>query len=469
MRNYYYVVCWICLCCFSLRICSLADQVFNLRGGSGRWLVGGNFNDAMHNNGYPNNPTFYQKNATSGFHCHLNKFYGEPGYQPDGWKHGDSYGGYLIPVSPDSFFEVHNSWNGTYDVNMKLIRCGFCNGSFEPHQTSWIQIGVIYYNLPSGTNGVPPWVFDSPYVQNLQLQTDNPGVNGSTIIGGSFDVVPPAGQTSSDGYFNDYDWNTPPEWIPYYNPEPPASGGSNFVGSAWGSSQVALQLQNSSAIRSSNESIKNSASASASELSDIADDISVIKQNSWTAEWRDSLYNMLYNKNFNPTINVPAPNVNVAAPNVSVTVEPSDIDLSSVSEGLENIYLSMQSNLSESDFPAVSDYAQLQAEHDAEHDAEEALEAAKWEALFNAVDIVASEASSALSGLAYSVVGSWSGLGRSKPNFTFSVALPIFSWDFVVDFTPYENFILFFRAFAGLLMFVGFIFAVYKLLLKLGD
>ena len=453
----------------------LSQYAYNI-GTSGKWLYGDSFDSAMKSAGYPSRPTYYQPNASFGFHCFLNRFYGEDGYYPDGWKHADSKGGYLIPLSGNSFIEISNpsTWNGVYSTAMSVGKCGFCAGISG--STGWTSISIKYYGLPVGNRVIPSWVYDSPYIRDLEFITDDPGVNGSTIIGATFDVVPPVGQTLDDGYFNEYDFDNAPVWTSYDDPEIPESGGyTNPVSSAWTSDKVALQLQHSSSIRGSVDSIKNSSSSINSHFVNLGDNITAYVQT------QNNNWNWLKNQNFSPTVNVPPPQITVQSPvvNVSppqVTVLPPDVnvslegsDNSDLLQHLEGIKGALDSNLSESDFPSVQNPEQSQVDHDAQYESELNEKVEAWSGIYDSFDNFISSVSSGLSGLMGSFVGSWAGVGRERPAMTINFALSILDYSFTVDLSPYESAISFFRSFSAVMLIVGFLFLIYKLFLGVGD
>lgn len=478
-----------------------ADKIFNLSDGAtgSKWYRGSSFDSAMKGAGLPGYATYYEANAAKGFHCHLNVFYGGEGYYPDGWKHGDSLSGYLIPISGSSCFRVPSNWNGVYYDGMDLILCAWCyqiplpNGSM----TGWRTKSVRWYEYP--TNALPSWVFTNPYVQDLEIITDDPGVNGSTVIGGNFEVVPPLSAGGGDGgggdgggvggeggSFNNWDWDNEPVWtpdgsVPPDNPDNPddgeLSGYTNVLFSAWTPEKVSLQVGNSSAIRISNESIKNSNSSIDSRLVDLGDNISAYMQkqeDNW--DWLKDI-----DFNFSPQVNVPPPQVNVQPPQVNVappqvSVLPPEVnvnvdapDNSDFLQHLEVIKGSLESDLTDSDFPSIPSPEQSQGEHDADFEADLSDKISGWEIIADEFDRKISDFASGTSGLMSSFVGGWAGIGRELPSMTINVPLSIFDYSFVVDLSPYESIIGFFRAFSSVMMVVGFMFFVYKLLLGIGD
>ena len=445
-----------------------SQYAYNI-GTSGKWIYGDSFDSAMKSAGYPSRPTYYQANASFGFHCFLNRFYGEDGYYPDGWKHADSKGGYLIPLSGNCFIEINNpsTWNGVYSTAMVVGKCGFCAGLSG--STGWTTISIKYYGLPVGNGVIPPWVYDSPYVENLDFVTDDPGVNGSTIIGATFDVVPPAGQTSDDGYFNEYDFDTAPVWISYNDPpdpEIPEPGYTNPVSSAWTPDKVSLQLQHSSAIRGSVDSIKNSSSSINSHVVNLGDNITAYVQS------QNDNWNWLKNQNFSPTVNVPPSQVTVqpeitVQPDVNVFVDGSDN--SDLLQSLEVIRGALDSDISESDFPVVPNPEQSQVDYDDQYESELSEKVESWSGIYDSFDDFISSVSSGLSGLMGSFVGSWSGVGRERPSMTINFPVSILDYSFVLDLTPYDSAISFFRSFSAVMLIVGFLFLIYKLLLGVGD
>lgn len=223
---FHWFYCWLCLlgCSQSLGYTVVR---FTGSGSTGKPFAGASFNDAVsRKSGGQERPTYYGSNYATGFKCPHDK-----PYEVDPMDlHADSQAGYLFLLGGSLHAKVSSSWQPPFTTaNTTFHMCRWCRFG-NPELLGWSQMAFEVVNCE--TNVMPAWVFDSPYVQNVSLETSD-----SQVIGGSFDLSAPWGGIEGEtGDWNDYDMNVAPvwEWYEGYDPEGGGSSSSNTVAaSAW--------------------------------------------------------------------------------------------------------------------------------------------------------------------------------------------------------------------------------------------
>lgn len=204
------VCCWLCLFWGSQ---SVAYTVVSFSGaGAPKACAGENFGDAVSKGGQ--RPSYYGSNFATGFKCPSKV---SSSIDPSN-KHAHSQAGYLFVYGGSFHAKVPSSWNPpSYYGEVTFHSCRHCRLGGDA--IGWDQWSYSTYEC--STNILPRWAFDSPYVDSVQLDT-----SGGNVIGGTVNLKAPDGGVSGQtGEWNDYGFNAPPQWVWYSEFDPEGGGG----------------------------------------------------------------------------------------------------------------------------------------------------------------------------------------------------------------------------------------------------
>ena len=204
------VCCWLCLFWGSQ---SVAYTVVSFSGeGAPKACAGDNFGDAVSKGGQ--RPSYYGSNFATGFKCPSKV---SSSIDPLN-KHAHSQSGYLFVYGGSLHAKVSSSWNPpSYYGEVIFYSCRHCR--FGGDAIGWHQWSYSTYEC--STNAMPRWAFDSEHVESVELQT-----SGGNVIGGTVNLkAPDGGVQGQTGEWNDYDFNTPPQWVWYPEYDPEGGGG----------------------------------------------------------------------------------------------------------------------------------------------------------------------------------------------------------------------------------------------------
>lgn len=447
----------VALCGLLLRVSSVGAYTVVSFSGSGapKARAGDNFADVV--SGGSARPFYYATGYATGFKCPSDK----PSSVDPFDKHADSQGGYLFLHGGSLHAKVSSSWNPpSYIGSVTFHSCRHCRlGGDAVGWDTW-----TFSTYECSTNAMPRWAFDSPYVNSVELQT-----SGGNVIGGSFNVdAPSGGVIGQTGEFNDYDFNTPPQWVwyPEYDPE---GGGGDGVPEAqnmnyWTQSKVGNIVSGVFSIDDRLRQLKDDfldqlgySMGSFQAVTDLSDQWNAYRQS--TASHRAIVEQFMaaqaqgQNQGFANVVSAVSQYLNPLDDIKTLLAQIRDKPVSSSEPAPEYVSL-----------PPVSDFvppSDLSGGGQSEIDT---MLGTLESDINEAGDMIGDYGFSIQSAFG-SLMGSWEGIGRTAPNVVLSLTLPLLgSWNFNYDFTQWNDLIQFFRGLCAVMIWLWLCFAVSRLL-----
>lgn len=447
----------VALCGLLLRVSSVGAYTvvsFSGAGAPKSAVAGDDFADAVGKGG---RPTYWGSNYATGFKCPSSK----PSSIDPFNKHASSQAGYLFVYGGSFHAKVSSSWNPpSYIGTVTFHSCKHCRlGGDAIGWDTW-----TYSTYECSTNAMPRWAFDSEHVESVELQT-----SGGNVIGGTVNLkAPDGGVQGQTGEWNDYDFNTPPQWVwyPEYDPE---GGGGDGVPEAqnmnyWTQSKVGNIVSGVLSIDDRLRRLKDDfldqlgyAIGSYEATSELRDQFILYRNN--TASHRAIVEQFMnaqiqgQNQGFASVVSAVSQYLNPLDDIKTLLAQIRDKPVSSSEPAPEYVSL-----------PPVSDFtppSDLSGGGQIEID----TMLGTLETDINTAGDMMTEYGFSIQSAFGSLMGSWDGIGRTAPNVVLSLTLPLLgSWNFNYDFTQWNDLIQFFRGLCAVMIWLWLCFAVSRLL-----